>query len=70
MTKLVEIFRNYQLLGDHNDISQIDSTEDQNSTFDIAFEKLIEICYNGRSNTRSRPNAIQLNFFILYIENN
>ena len=67
---LNEIFRNCHLLGDHNDITQIDSIEGQNSVFDRAYEKLIEICYNGQATPHKRPNDIQLNTFAKRLRQN
>ena len=70
MNKLNEIFRNCHLLGDHNDITQIDSIEGQNFVFDRAYEKLIEICYNGQATPHKRPNDIQLNTFAKRLRQN
>ena len=63
MEKLDKIFLENQMFGDHNNISQIDSIAVLNSSFAIAYEKLIEICYDGQSPPQKRPNDIQLNTF-------
>ena len=58
MTEIDNIFENHHLLGgDYENISKMNSIEEQNNAFSAAYVKLLEICYDG---PKKRPNDITL----------
>ena len=57
MTEIDNILNNNQLLGDYENVSQMNSITEQHNAFNAAYVKLLEICYEG---PKRRPNDITL----------